>query len=277
MNRARVRDGELRYLRTGSGPTVVLLHTLRTQLEYFSPVIGALGAGIDVVAPDLPGHGRSDAPEAGYTAAYFTDAVAQFLDACDIRDALVVGESIGASIALALAARANPRVARVIALNPYDYGRGGGIRRSSTLAHILFTVFCWPIVGPIALGAGTKGVLRRVLEGGVRDPRNLPQDLVDELWECGLLPGHARAFLSLTREWQTWIDARAAYGAATIPVTLAYSDHDWSWPKEREANARALPAARMVALSECGHFSSLEHPQRIAELIRQEIAHVGHT
>ena len=42
---------------------------------------------------------------------------------------MFVGESIGASIGLILAARGNPRIVHVVAVNPYDYGRWGGTRR----------------------------------------------------------------------------------------------------------------------------------------------------
>jgi pimeloyl-ACP methyl ester carboxylesterase len=184
----------------------------------------------------------------------------------------LVGESIGAVIALTLAAQTNRRVARVIALNPYDYGRWGGIRRSSPLANILFTAMMWPLVGPIVLRTGTKGIFRRVMEGGVHDPRSLPPDLVDELWECGALPGHSRAFLSLCRHWKTWIAARATYSTIEMPLTLAYGDHDWSRPEDREANTKALRTARRLSLEKCGHFSSLEQPEQVAHIIREEIS-----
>ena len=270
----RVAGCELRYLRTGAGPSIILVHTLRTQLEYFLPLIRALGPGLEIVAPDLPGHGRSTAPAVDYTATYFTDSIAEFLEACDLNDVTLVGESIGASIALGLAARKNGRVARVIALNPYDYGRGGGIRRSSPLANVLFTMMLWPGVGEIVLRSGTKGILRKIMEGGVADSRKLPDDLVDELWTCGLLRGHARAFLSLCRQWKTWIAARAAYSGITIPVTLVYGDHDWSRTEDREANRRVLSSARHLSLEECGHFTCLEQPQRIATVIREEVSRV---
>jgi pimeloyl-ACP methyl ester carboxylesterase len=269
----RLGDSDLRYVRTGTGPTVVLVHTLRTQLDYFLPLIRALGPGLDIVAPDLPGHGRSGAPEVDYTATYFTDAIANFLDACGLKHVVLVGESIGGSIGLALAARKNPRMARVIAINPYDYGRWGGIRRSSPLANVLFTAMILPAVGPIVLAVGTKGIFRKVMEGGVNDPRNLPADLVDELWACGLLPGHKRAFLSLCRLWKTWLAARAGYPAIEMPVTLIYGEHDWSRAEDREANRRVLRGARSLLLEECGHFASLEQPQRIARVIREEVSH----
>ena len=171
--------------------------------------------------------------------------------------------------ALGLAARHHARVAQVVAINPYDYGRRGGIRRSSALANMLFTAMLWPGIGPVVARTETRGILRHVLEGGLHDPARLPAELVDELSRCGRLPGHARAFRSLCLHWQSWIDARASYGAIELPVTLVYGDDDWSRPPERDANARAIPGVRTAPLTNSGHFSSLEKPSEIAELINE--------
>jgi pimeloyl-ACP methyl ester carboxylesterase len=246
------------------------LHTLRTQLDYFLPLLRELDEGFEVLALDLPGHGNSGAPAVEYTAAYFTDSTERFLDTQDLSDILLVGESIGASIALGLAARQNPRIAHVIALNPYDYGHWGGIRRSSALANVLFTAMLLPGIGSIVARTGTKGVLRRVVEGGLYDPHKLPPDLLAKLHRSGSLPGHARAFRSLSLHWQSWIAARTAYAAIRTPVTLVYGDHDWSRDEDRAANARAIPAARNLALQGCSHFSCLDAPQRVARIIREE-------
>jgi pimeloyl-ACP methyl ester carboxylesterase len=268
LHRATVEGAEIRYLRVGHGTPVVLLHTLRTQLDYFDPLLQHLDGGrVELIAIDLPGHGESSAPPVDYTADYFTDTVGAFLDTCEVEDAVLVGESIGASIALALAARHHPRVARVVAINPYDYGRWGGIRRSSALAKVLFTAMLWPGIGAVVARTETKGILRRVLEGGLHDPAALPADLVEKLSLCGRLPGHPRAFRSLCLHWQSWIDGRARYGAIDLPVTLVYGDDDWSRPAEREANAHAIRGVRTVTLTNSGHFSSLDKPQGIAQLI----------
>jgi pimeloyl-ACP methyl ester carboxylesterase len=157
----------------------------------------------------------------------------------------------------------------VVAINPYDYGRWGGIRRSSPLATVLFTAMLLPVIGPVVARTETKGILRRVLAGGLHDPNALPEDLVEELSRCGSLPGHARAFRSLCLHWRSWIDARARYGEIEAPVTLVYGDDDWSRPSEREANARAVPAAHTVTLTNSGHFSSLERPREIAQLVNE--------
>ena len=273
---AQVNGAAVRYRRRGNGRPVVLLHPLRMQLEYFDPVCNKLGdADAELIAVDLPGHGHSSAPAVDYTASYFTNAVEALLDNLNVADAIVVGESIGASIGLGLAARHCSRVAGIVALNPYDYGRWGGIRRSSAIGNIVFTTMLLPLIGPVVAQAGTKGVLRRVLDGGLYDPRHLSPQLVDELYENGRRPGHGRALRSLSRNWQSWISARDRYPAIQIPVTLAYGDHDWSNHDERDANRRAIPAVRATTIRGCGHFSSLDKPARVGPLIRDFLALAG--
>src|SRR5919197_3542525 len=154
-------EGELHYLRTGSGRPLVLLNTLRTQLEYFRRLIDRLDTGAaEVIAVDLPGHGHSPAPAVDYTANYFADSVERLLERLDVREAIILGDSIGGTIALMLAARRNPRIAQVIAVNPYDYGRWGGIRRSSTLANVIFAAMLSPGIGPVVARSGSRRVLR---------------------------------------------------------------------------------------------------------------------
>jgi len=114
-------DGvRLRYVKAGEGPPLVLLHTLRTQLDIFQKVIPELAEDFTVYAPDYPGHGWSDIPAVDYSPAFFVGIVGRFLDEQKIRNATLAGVSIGGTIPLLLAAHRHPGVARVVAINPYD-------------------------------------------------------------------------------------------------------------------------------------------------------------
>ena len=70
--------------------------------------------------------------------------------------------------------------------------------------------------------------------------------------------------------WRTWIEARASYPAIKVPVTLAYGEADWSRAAERDSNAAMIPDARPVELERSGHFSCLEKPGKVAQLICEE-------
>jgi hypothetical protein len=54
--------GRIRYVKTGEGPTLVLLHTLRTQLDLFEKVVPDLAKDFTVYALDFPRRGYTDYP-----------------------------------------------------------------------------------------------------------------------------------------------------------------------------------------------------------------------
>ena len=86
VRNVKVDGNRLRFIKSGSGPVLVLLHTLRTQLDLFEKVVPELSKHFTVYALDLPGHGFSDIPKANYDAAFFVHAVEGFLDKLDLRE-----------------------------------------------------------------------------------------------------------------------------------------------------------------------------------------------
>ena len=93
-------DGSrLRYFTAGTGPSLVLLHTVRTQLDYFQRVIPLLWDSFTVYAVDLPGMGWSDiVPGARYEQPDLHTAVVEFVTGLDLYDVTLAGESLGAAL-----------------------------------------------------------------------------------------------------------------------------------------------------------------------------------
>src|SRR3970040_984678 len=87
IDTVEVGGNKLRYIKSGKGPALVLLHTLRTQLDLFEKVMPELSKHFTVYALDYPGHGYSDIPTARYDAAFFPEAVEGFLDRLGVRAA----------------------------------------------------------------------------------------------------------------------------------------------------------------------------------------------
>jgi pimeloyl-ACP methyl ester carboxylesterase len=189
--------------------------------------------------------------------------VARFLDRLDIEDAALVGESIGGTIALLLAARRNARVRQVIAINPYDYDRGRGLRRSSLLANIILGLNDVPVLGATVMRLRQFPIEKRIFEAGVMRKQSIPPALLKEMYRVGARRGHYRAFMSLVHNWPGWEQARGEYGRVGRPVLLLYGDGDWSRPEEREANARVIPGAQIRVVKNAGHFLALEAPSEV--------------
>ncbi|MBG0801054.1 alpha/beta fold hydrolase [Methylocystis sp. H4A] len=255
----------LRYIKTGKGPVLVLLHTLRTQLDLFEKVVPELTKSFTVYAVDYPGHGYSDIPAAKYDADYFVGTIEGFLDALDLHDLTLAGVSIGASIALILAARNNPRVSRVVAINPYDYAKGRGMGRSSSLARLFVALADLPILGDTVMRLRQFVIMKSVLDGGVFDPRHISPELLKEMYLVGNRRGHYRAFLNLLRNAETWETATKAYSNIKIPVLLLWGARDWSRPDEREHDRQIVPGAKMATVENGGHFLPLDRPDAVIE------------
>jgi pimeloyl-ACP methyl ester carboxylesterase len=263
----KVGNCRLRYINTGTGPSLVLLHTLRTQLDLFEKVVPELAKHFTVYALDYPGHGYSDIPRARYDADFFVRSVEGFLEALDLRGVTLCGVSIGASIGLIIAGRRNPRPARVIAINSYDYCKGHGMARSSFLGRLSVTLSDIPVVGETFTRLRSFVIIKAILEGGVVSPTAIPIELSREMYSVGNRPGHYRAFLSLLCNSESWEKASKMYSNINVPALLIWGDQDWSTPRERENDRRLVPGAQTATVQNGGHFLPLDCPGDVQNLI----------
>jgi pimeloyl-ACP methyl ester carboxylesterase len=258
--------GRLRYLTGGTGPPLVLLHTVRTQAEHFRHVIPLVQERYTVYALDLPGMGYSEiVPGASYEEPAMRAAVERLITQLDLRDVTLLGESMGAVLALTTAADLPERVRRVVAMNPYDYA--GGIARSSLLARLIVTGVLAPGIGPMLARQEPKPIMRAVLRGGVVDPSALQEDYLDELLKVGRRPGYPTVARAVYANLPSLIAARPRYPAVSAAVHLIYGERDWSRSSDRQANRKLLPAAEFTQVPNAGHFIALERPDVPANLL----------
>jgi pimeloyl-ACP methyl ester carboxylesterase len=93
-----------------------------------------------------------------------------FLEVLDLRDVTLAGVSIGASLALIVAARHNSRIARVVAINPYDYAKGSGMARSSFLARLVVAAADIPVLGETVMRLRNFYIVKKHFEWGTLGP-----------------------------------------------------------------------------------------------------------
>ena len=261
-------DGSrLRYYTAGTGPPLVLIHTVRTQLDYFQRVIPLLWDHYTVYALDLPGMGWSDiVPGAGYEEPELRAAVVEFASGLNLHGVTLAGESLGAALALSASIDLQGRVNRVVAFNSYDYP--SGLERGNWLARFIITSVRMPGLGPVLAGLEPQPIMRAVLHGGFVDKSRLPEDFLVELLRSGRRTGYSRVARAIYRSLKGFNRARHRYPEVSAPVTLVYSDRDWSRPAERDQVASALADVQRITLPRTGHFSSLERPDDVARILR---------
>lgn len=261
-------DGSrLRYFTAGTGPPLVLLHTVRTQLDYFQRVIPRLWDAFTIYALDFPGMGWSDiAHGARYEEPDLRSAVVEFIKGLDLRNVALAGESMGAAIALTASIDLQDNVSRVIAFNPYDYL--GGLERGNWLARLIGTAVRLPVSGPIFARMENWLILRGVLWGGFADRHNLSNDFLAELRRSGRRRGYPTVARAIMRNLNGLRQARTRYAEVRVPVALVYTERDWSRPVERAEVARLLTNVETFTLPDAGHFSALERPTDMIHILR---------
>src|SRR6476469_2592612 len=239
-----------------SEPTLVLLHgagfdhtTWALHSRWFAH------HGFGVLAPDLPGHGRSSGAPLP-TIAEMADWTAALLDAAGAAKAKLVGHSMGSLIALETAAR---HPAKVSAL--------GLIGTAAAMT-----------VGPDLLKAAEANdhdAIDMVSIWGLGFQAELGGSLAPGLW----MHQGAQRVLQQTRPGVLYNDlnacnsyqnALAAAAEIKVPVTLILGERDMMTPaKAGKTLAAAIPHARTVVLPGAGHMMMVEQPDELLAALQQ--------
>jgi pimeloyl-ACP methyl ester carboxylesterase len=234
----------------GSQPTIVMLHGAG-----FDHTAWALHSrwfahhGYNVLAPDLPGHGRSSGAPLS-TIAQMADWFAALLDAAGAAKARLIGHSMGSLIALETAAR-HPEIVSALDLI--------GTAAAMTVGPDLLK----------AAEANDPSAVDMVSIWGLGASAELGGSLAPGLWmHSGAQrvleqnrPGVLFCDLSACNAYQ---DALSAAAQVSVPVTIILGERDMMTPlKSGKALAAALPNARTVVLPGAGHMMMVERPDEL--------------
>jgi pimeloyl-ACP methyl ester carboxylesterase len=204
-------------------------------------------------------------PGARYGEPELRSAVVEFIKTIGLQGVTLAGESMGAALALLASIELTENVRDVVAFNPYDYP--SGLERGNWFARLIGTGVRLPGSGPAFARMENRMILRAVLRGGFADHQALPEELLGELRRSGRRPGYPRVSRAVMRGLNGFINARSRYAQVTVPVTLVYSERDWSHPAERDQVARQLDV-EAITVAGTGHFSALERHMEMVRIIR---------
>jgi len=130
---------KVHYTVEGSGSAVILLHGNGLSGGQWKYNMAPLAMYYKVYAPDLPGFGLSDKPDADYSIEYYVNFLGGFMDALGIPKAALVGSSMAGAVAATFASRYPDRVSGLVLSDPTGFAPEG-ISRNKELYNVFLSL-----------------------------------------------------------------------------------------------------------------------------------------
>jgi len=250
-------DPRLNWVQTSmdKAETIVLIHAVGHDLTYWDQQIEALRHEYNVVAFDLPGHGRSMGSSEAWSFEYAASVVAKLIEEINTGPVHLVGISFGGMIAQ-VTTLARPDLVLSLSLIgtaarfPDEVRKGMKARADSVRA------------------AGMSSVLQSSLERWFTEKtREQRPDIVDRITKTILAddaPTHAAIWDLIST-----LDVHARLGDIQCRTLVLVGQEDPSTPpKVAYELAEAIPNAKIVVIPGASHIVTIEAPAAVNEALR---------
>jgi 3-oxoadipate enol-lactonase len=257
MHVADLGNVKLHYSDEGSGQPVVFINSLMTDYRMWDKLVARLPAGYRVIRYDKRAHGLSSAPPAPYKMDELVDDLARLLDALEVRDAVIVGLSIGGLIAQGLAV-ARPDLVRAVCL-------------SNTAAKITT-----PEVWEARFKAVREGGLEAIVDATIERwfPLEFRANPEVSAWRTMFLRQLPDAFLGCGKAISE-TDFTASTAQLRIPVLGIGATQDGSTPAEMlRETVSSVSGGKFHLIEGAGHIPCIDAPDEYARVLSEFLTEV---
>ena len=256
------RGQTLRYVRAGSGPTLVLVHGYGESLVAWRGLFDELARSNDVIAIDLPGFGLSSKPAHGYATDSIAGVLLAALSALGVQRAVLAGHSMGGAVSVAAAVREPGRVEALILIAPAVIGVPAALPDSLTEA---------------SANAARRAVARYE---GLRTRFTPPHDaqwMAESDSALAYLPAgdsaYAAAAAAVLAEFDFGFLTPQRAAALTLPALVVWGEYDPVLSLEAGRRMAAqLPAAEFRVIPRSWHRPHEERPAETGRLMSEFLA-----
>lgn len=248
------------YHDLGEGPPVLLIHGSGPGVTAYANwrlTMPALARRFRVIAPDMVGFGETERPPGyRYDMGNWVAQALGLLDALDIDQAHVVGNSFGGALALAMAIRAPQRVGRLVLMGsvgvPFDITPGldavWGYTPSLENMRALLDIFAY-------------------------DRSLVDDELARRRYAASVRPGYQDAFASMfPAPRQRWVDAMVSRDedirALPHETLIVHGREDRVIPLQNSLDLlQRIPRAQLHVFGRCGHWVQIEHAEAFNRIV----------
>jgi pimeloyl-ACP methyl ester carboxylesterase len=261
----------VRYLRSGSGPPLLLLHGLLGYSFSWRFAMPMLAQQATVYAVDMPGAGFSERPaDLDCCLKASAERLLRFLDAVELVSCDLLGTSQGGAVAMMAAAIAPERVRRLILVNPVNPWSARGQWRANFLSSRPITPLLLRLAPHLTF---THGIILRRLFG---DPRRIRPGTLEGYSAPFALPGAFINTLAVLRSWNRDLQQLKSTLPRInhIPTLMVWGSADRAVsPESAHELLKQFQNCRLVMLKGVGHLPYEEVPEEfnrtVAEFLKQ--------
>lgn len=245
------QDVELSYEEFGSGKPLIFLHGYPLNRTIWYPVVPLMEKYARLILPDLRGHGASPAPKGVYRMDTLASDVAHLMDRLEIKQAILVGHSMGGYVALAFA-RGYPSRVGGLALVASHCFADEPEKKKARLEN--------------AERVERTGDIEFIVE-------NMSPNLIDDLcWQDKLRPLMASTsptgVAGVLRGMAEREDSCQVLAELEMPMAIIAGEQDAFIPLQRaEEMAHKMKKPWLEVMQGCRHMPMLEAPQEVSRVL----------
>ncbi len=265
----QINSQKIRYVDSGSGIPLVFIHGFGSSIYSWRKNIGPISKHYRVCAPDLPGFGYSDKPlETDYGIDAYADFIVQFMDRLHIRQAILVGHSLGGGIALLASLKYPSRVKALILLDAEAY---------PITPPLMLRIAKLPLIRAVIHRAIGEWVVRISLKRSYYDHSLITDSLVNEYYRPFLTKNGKAAPIRVLQamDFEKLKELPQRYRRIRKRTLII-------WGKEDRISRihlayklkRDLPFASLKVIPQSGHLVSEEKPEIVNRAIVKFVSRI---
>ncbi len=247
------------------GAPIVLIHCYLCSLRWWDELAPLLAREHRVIRVDLLGHGGSEKPSSGYSVDDQARLVAGALNKLEVQGAVVVGQSMGSAVAVALAQQSSQLADRVVDI---ALAADNDSSELPLTARLLYTPVLGQALYRLSPDFAVRDGFNEAFAPGFEVPDEFDDVIVDG-FRAGTYTSFDESHDALEEFRDTSpLDERMREAAVPLMVILGEEDQVVDY-EEAAQGLSDVPGARISTLPGVGHTPQIEDPRRTAALIEE--------
>ena len=262
-----VHGQRIAYLDVGAGPPVILIHGFGGSMWQWEYQQHQLSQHFRILTLDLPGAGLSDKPDIDYRPDQMLDFFVGFMDAAKIPQATLVGNSMGAGLAIGMALTHPTRVEKLVLVDGLPQSVMEKLTSPSVRRALESSAPSWLVSFGNTLFGGL--MIESVLQEIVHDPALLTPAVLERSNRNRQLPGLIKPIMAVRENLPLWESGFATrLGTITHPTLVLWGEEDRVFPiAVGEELHHTIKGSRFIRIPKAGHIPQWERPDVVNQTL----------